>query len=139
VVTRVLVCGPSGCGKTTFSLRLAAAMGLDESAVRHGDDLITSHSWSGASAAMVSWIESPGPWCIESVSVVRALRKWLAVHPGDEKPCEVLYMLTRPYAVWEPGHRAMAKGHATIWSGIEAEVRRRGVNVRESLDDMPGL
>lgn len=137
-MTRVLVCGPPRCGKTTFSLKIAARMGLDELAVQHGDDLVGVLPWSEA-GQMVSWISGEGPWCIEGVSAVRALRKWVLAHPGDEKPCDVLYLLTSPFREWKDGERTMAKGHATIFFGIESEVRRRGVVVRLCIDDMRGL
>jgi len=76
---------------------------------------------------MVShWIEEPGPWVIEGVTVVRALRKWLAAHPTGA-PADVLYVSEEPKVRLTPQQAAMGKGFTKIWCEVSDELRARGL------------
>lgn len=120
-MTRICIAGGPRTGKTTLSTSLGVAR------VRHTDDLMHL-GWSEASAAAALWLDAPGPWIVEGVAAVRALRKWLAAHP-EGKPCDVAYWLDEPVVPTSSGQRAMAKGCATVWDEIEAELRARGVEI----------
>jgi hypothetical protein len=135
-MSRILIVGGPRTGKTVLSIKLGKALGMDELAVQHCDELIGVLEWSEASAEVAKWLEAPGPWVVEGVTAVRALRKYLAAHPHPEKPCDILYTLTAPFVVLSKGQLAMTKGHMTIWSGIEDEVIRRGVEMRSRVDDL---
>lgn len=120
-MTRVLIAGVPRSGKTTHAKRFGDP-------TFHTDDLIGELEWSAASAEVANWISYPGPWCIEGVAVPRALRKWLAAHPG-EKPCDVAYWMPSPHVSLTPGQEAMAKGCVKVWAEVEPELRARGVKI----------
>ena len=84
---RVVIAGGPNTGKTT----LADKIGRPNT--QHTDDLIGTYDWSGVSAHVAeSWMAQPGPWVIEGVATVRALRKRMELSP--ERPCDVLIWLT---------------------------------------------
>jgi len=118
---RTVIVGGPRTGKTT----LAAT--LDPSAM-HTDDLIGVLPWSAASQHIADdWISKPGPWTIEGVAAVRALRKWLAANEG--KPCERVIVLEVPRVELTTAQAGMAKGHAKILAEIEGELASRGVEI----------
>jgi hypothetical protein len=122
---RLCIAGGPRSGKTT----LAILRGADLKVVpRHTDTLIGQFDWSGASLEVSRWLDEPGPWIVEGVAVARALRKWMAAHP-EGKPCDVAQLLVRPFGELSKGQAAMAKGCATVWSGIAGELARRGVEL----------
>ena len=83
-------------------------------------------TWSAASEHVATeWMAKPGPWIIEGVAAVRALRKWLAAHPSG-KPCDEVVVLDRPRVELSKGQAAMAKGCAKIWAEVMDEVKARG-------------
>ncbi len=120
----VIVGGPR-CGKTTRARQLAAAT---RAPVRHTDDLIGKFDWSGVSHEVSRWLDEPGPWVIEGVAAVRALRKWLAAHAAG-KPCDRIERLTRPFVALTSGQAAMAQACETVWSEIADRLRARGVAI----------
>ncbi len=127
MTARIVIAGGPRTGKTT----LAAAYDMplvDPVPVRHTDDLIHLW-WSEASAAAALWFDAPGPWIVEGVAAVRALRKWLAAHP-EGKPCDVVYWLAEPVVPVTPGQAAMARGCATVWNEIRDALQSRGVEIR---------
>lgn len=121
---RIAIAGGPRCGKTTLAATLGAEL------VRCSDDVATL-GWSEASAEVATWFDAPGPWVIEGVALARALRKWLATNP-EGAPCDVVHLLNKPYVELTPGQATMAKGCITVWTGIEAELRRRGVRIEAS-------
>lgn len=123
---RVVVIGPPRAGKTTY----ADARGDREGTrVRHTDDLIGAVSWSRVSEIIAfHWFDEPGPWIIEGVAAVRALRKWLRSHKSGS-PCDEIVLLDRPKLALNAGQERMRKSCATIWEQIETELRSRGVQV----------
>lgn len=95
---------------------------------RHTDDLI-SFGWSRASEIIATqWFIMPGPWVIEGVAAVRALRKWLRAHP-EGAPCDRVIWMNTPHVMLAPGQDTMAKGCRTVWNEISAELEGRGVIV----------
>jgi hypothetical protein len=114
---RIVIAGGPRTGKTT----LAASLGLP---VFHTDDLIPL-GWVAAGAAAADWIDQPGPWVIEGVTVARALRRWLKRHDGA--PCDLIAFLARPAIPRTRGQEAMAKGCAKIFSEIAPLLAARGV------------
>jgi len=145
-VTRILVAGGPRVGKTTLAKRLALeeaareARGRGEIAVgrdaekiaaallHHSDDLIEGREWSEQSDAVVELMNADGPWIIEGVTVVRALRKWLLANPG--KPADVVYWSLASKVPLKHGQVQMASGCATIWLQVSEELAHREVEVR---------
>jgi len=132
LMSTICVTGGPRTGKTTFAERVEQRTGIP---ARHSDTLIQDLAWSDASAEVAKWFDEPGPWLIEGVAVVRALRKWLLAHP-EGKPCDRVLFLVDPVVEQTPGQKAMAKGCATIWGGIVAELRARGVVVSVGFEDL---
>lgn len=118
---RICIIGGPRTGKTT----LANTM----SNVLHTDDLIGQFDWSGVSEFVATdWFARPGPWVIEGVAAVRALRKWLAANT-DGVPCERIIVLTEPYVELSKGQASMAKGHEKVWQEVLPQLLARGVAV----------
>lgn len=119
-MTRIVILGGPRTGKTTLAQKLAAEhlsrqhRGHHAGYLRMTDDLIHL-GWSEASQAAAMWFDEPGPWIIEGVAVVRALRKWRDAHPGEPPPVD------RAIALWcwhiepTPGQRAMARADFKRW------------------------
>lgn len=122
---RTLVVGGPGVGKTTLSNMIAEQDGVP---IRHTDDLIPEHEWSTASEKVAAWFDADGPWIIEGVAVVRALRKWMATNAG--KPADLVLLGMTPKRKLTPGQRTMTKGHETVWREVRGELAKRGVEVR---------
>lgn len=120
---RVVIAGVPKAGKTTLALR-----GDYPGRVLHTDDLIRPGAWSEVSEEAAGWFDQPGPWVIEGVATVRALRKWLSWHPTG-RPCDRVIWLGSPRLELESGQLRLAKGCWTVWDGIYNEVRARGVPV----------
>jgi hypothetical protein len=144
---RLCIIGGPCTGKTT----LASTM----ENVLHTDDLIgelqphrdglqhDSHElarrwvdWSGVSEHVATtWLTRPGPWVIEGVAVVRALRKWLADN-ADGKPCDRVVLLTEPRVRLSKDQEMMAKSHAKVWEIVRPLLRSRGVAIEEDFTGM---
>lgn len=79
--------------------------------------------WSGGSQFVADhWLGQPGPWCIEGIASVRALRKFIA---GAEDPAAalqgieiILLPVAHPDAEITPKQESTAKAVMTIWRGI---------------------
>ena len=124
MTSRIAIIGAPRAGKTTFALKLAAELGVQ---VRHSDDLIGTHDWSAASEHIATvWLPEPGPWIVEGVAVVRALRKWLESNPTGS-PCDKIIVLETPRVALSPRQAGMAKACATILDGIRWPLLARGV------------
>jgi dephospho-CoA kinase len=126
---RILIIGGPRTGKTTLAEKLHEETGAP---IRHMDDLIATHDWSGVSEAASRWFNDPGPWIIEGASGARALRKWLAANPAG-KPCDILYLLTEPRVDLIKGQAAMAKGCETVWNEIAEDIFARGVELKTEI------
>lgn len=117
---RIVICGGPGSGKSEFALELSARYGLP---VLHTDDL-TTLEWSEQSVVAARWLNREGSWIIEGVTMVRALRKWLA--RGSGLPFDTIYWMERCYETPTP----LRTGTRTIWDEIQPELIRRNANIR---------
>lgn len=144
-MTRIVICGGPRTGKTTLANHLGlggtfengrtgpgrtAGPGADR--IRHTDDLIGLLGWSYASAGVATWFGAPGPWIIEGVACVRALRKWRDAHPGEPPPVDRVIRLTESHAALSRWQAAMTKGEQTVWAEIEEWLLESGVEVEYS-------
>lgn len=123
---RLLITGGPSTGKTTLALELAIKQGVTP---QHTDDLIGKLDWSAASAEVATWLNAPGDFIIEGVSLPRALRKWLEANPEGKPADEVIY-LTNPRLAQNKGQVSMSKGMQTVWDEIKNELVRRGVGIQ---------
>lgn len=115
---RVVICGVPRAGKTTLAAAFSCAFSTDS--------LIDSLEWSEVSEHVSAMFDAPGPWAIEGVAAVRALRKWLAAHKGG-KPCDMVMWFGKPAIDVTAKQAAMGKGVVTVWQEIVDELRSRGV------------
>ena len=119
---RIVIAGIPRAGKSTLADQLRTELGYE---LLRTDNLI-SMGWSEASAKAAEWmLERRGPWIVEGVAAIRALRKALAA--GPDKPCEKLFWLSSPFVELTPGQRTMGKGAETVLHEIEPDLRARGV------------
>jgi len=126
-MTRICITGGPRTGKTTLATDLWEEDDLPHGIVRHTDDLIGLHDWSGASQVASEWLDAPGPWIIEGVAVSRALRKWRARHPGEPPPVDEVIFLHTPHGELTRGQLTMAKGVESVHAEIEPWLREHGV------------
>jgi hypothetical protein len=124
---RVVICGGPRAGKTTLGTLLSRTMAGVGAPLTSTDDHMAL-GWSEASAESARVLGAPGPWILEGVAAVRALRKWMATHGG--KPCDLVVWLDAAVVPRTAGQEAMAKGCATVWAGVKPELVRRGVEVQ---------
>lgn len=133
---RICITGGPKTGKTTLAERLFerhdwphAQPNCDGCGqLYHTDDLIHL-GWSEASQAATAWLDEPGPWIIEGVAVVRALRKWRDQHPGEPPPVDRVIRLTTPHVELSKGQATMAKGEETVWQEIAGWLLGSGVTM----------
>jgi hypothetical protein len=127
-MSRIVIIGPPRAGKTTLGRAMAEEM---DAQLRHTDDLIGELDWSGCSALIASdWFAQPGPWIVEGVAAVRALRKWLASHP-EGKPCDEIIALSKSWVELTNRQAGMASACAGIWGSIRGQLRARGVTIED--------
>ena len=117
---RVVIGGVPRAGKTRLSTFYYGR-------VLHTDDLIGRYDWSDASEEVSRWFESPYD-CIEGVTAIRGLRKFLSKQ-GKGKPCDQLIWLSRPFVALNAAQQTMAQGCETVFQGIADQLRSRGVIV----------
>ena len=120
---RIVIAGSPRAGKTTLGTEIAKAMGV---LLLSTDSLVGKLDWSAASLEVSTWMDRPGPWCIEGVCAGRALRKALAAHP-DVAPCDEVVYLVHPWVQLTNGQAAMAKGCRTVFDEIRPALDARGV------------
>lgn len=120
---RVAIAGCPRAGKTTLGNRLASELGVT---AQHADDLIAL-GWSEASDELARRMQHPGPWLIEGVAVIRALRKALSATSG--KPCDRLLWMAHPREPLSDGQRRMFEQDARRFAELRSELQRRGVEV----------
>lgn len=122
---RTIIAGGPKTGKTTHA-------GFTPSIpTYHTDDLIGKLGWSEASEEIATWFDRDGPWVIEGVDTVRALRKWLARGTGAGTPADVVIFFTLPRILLTPKQEGMTKGIETIWKAIKPRLLNLDVEVIE--------
>lgn len=120
----ICITGGPGTGKTTLGQAMAAELGLT---LVSTDDFI-GLGWSRASAYLAERLSDGTPRIVEGVAVPRALRKLLALRPG-EKPCDRLIVLTTVHRAQTPEQAAMGKGIHTVLDEILPALIALGVEV----------
>ena len=128
IPARVVIVGGPRTGKTTLAIRIGAEQSRR---VRHTDTLIGQFAWGKDSEEVARWLDEPGEWIIEGVTAVRALRKWMVNNPEGRLDGVLVISLTKPVVTQTSGQASAAKGVATVWVGIENQLRARGADVRE--------
>ena len=82
--------------------------------------------WSGGSRFIAdTWFSMAGPYCVEGVATVRALRKLLADGRIRELDGVRIVRFTgqHAHAVTRPGQVAMKKAIDSVWSQIAGELK----------------
>lgn len=131
---RVVIIGGPRRGKSTMA-RALREEGLPTfctdplTLVKDPEDGVTylpeGLGWSEASKFVAdNWLTQPGPWCVEGIATVRALRKFIAERDdagaGEDLAGLEVIVLTdgHPDADINPRQEATAKAVWTIWSEI---------------------
>jgi hypothetical protein len=125
---KTLIIGGPCCGKSTFASSLGAPVYCTDprSLVKVPKEGVTylpeGLDWSsGSEYVLKNWLSMEGPYCIEGVGVVRALRKWKDSNTKDAPlPFDkIIYFRNQhPSVTRLPGQDAMEKAIATIWREI---------------------
>jgi hypothetical protein len=121
---RIVIAGAPRTGKTTLALELGGRL---DAQVLHTDSVIHL-GWSEASLEVTTWFIQPGPWIVEGVAAVRALRKWLRVLPNLE-PCDLVIWLDEPVVEQSSKQRILGKGCETVWEQTLPLLQACGVRV----------
>jgi hypothetical protein len=128
---RVVIIGGPRCGKSTLARHLRETRSIPtfcgdpESLVKDHETSVTylddGLAWSDASQYVTDvWLAQLGPWCVEGVSVVRALRKLVAAGNADLLKGVDIVHLQSPQVDQSSGQQSMAKGVETVWNEIAA-------------------
>ncbi len=136
---RVIVAGIPRSGKSTIAKHLAESLSVP---LRCTDDLISKRGWSAASLEVATWFDDDGPWVVEGVTALRALRKWLERTSAPEPPADVFFWAFQPLKTLTPEQQTMAKGLFTVYREIESNLRQRRILIRHydsALDPLPKL
>ena len=116
---RIIICGGPRTGKTQLAKHLSLKFGIptyrctDPQALG-GDaldhtELPERERWSAISADVSEWFDEPGPWIIEGVAAIRALRKWHKNNPEGAPPCDKCLYLSDAKAEQSKGQQTMSK------------------------------
>lgn len=116
-----MLAGGPRSAKTTRAKRWGI---LSECPVFHTDDAM-GLGWSECSAEVATWFDRRGPWIIEGIAAVRALRKWLRTR--RPAPCDLVVWMDTPVVVLTTGQESTFKGCRTVWAEIVPELVDRGV------------
>lgn len=77
------------------------------------------------------WMTQPGPWVIEGIRAVHALRTFMLAR--DDAPCDMVIWLREEQEQRTRGQQNMALGIERIFSEIVDQLRDRGVAVLEPM------
>jgi len=113
----VIVGGP-GQGKTTLAAALAPHVGQ-----HRPTDALDSSDWSEDVTRAAEWLRDPGPWVVEGVLAVYALRR--LVEAGERPPCVVVHTTSTTTT-------PLSKAVDTVWKEIVPALRRQGVVILEA-------
>lgn len=125
LAARIVIVGGPRTGKTTLAAKLAHDLGCSPLCT----DSVMHLGWSESSAEVATWFLQPGPWVIDGVAAVRALRKWFRLAP-TLAPCDSVIYLQQPRVPQTPRQEGTAKGCATIWRDVHPLLRATGVVIQ---------
>ena len=126
---RIIIIGGPKVGKSTLARQLAQNMSCivrcTDPVSLGGDaddrlDLPQKERWSAISEDVSYWFDVPGPWIIEGVTAVRALRKWHTRNPEDPPPCEKIIVLTVAKQPRSGRQSGLATGVHTVLTELAA-------------------
>lgn len=123
---RTLIVGWPGTGKTTLAKKLSESPRSTDD-VKHLD-------WSAASSEVSKWLDEPGPWVIEGVTIPRALRKWRERNPGKQPPFDRIIYLETLHRDIEPRAAVMGKAADTILEEMSDWFEEGGIEIEEVRD-----
>lgn len=134
--SRIIIVGGPKSGKTETSNALSKI--IYERTIpgftiplRHTDDLIGKGlSWSEESLHVSTWFDDPGPWIIEGIVTVRALKKWLARSPIHEKPADYIFYAEVARVPLNLKQQALMKQCNDVWKEVWLPLLSSGVVVR---------
>lgn len=118
----IIIFGVPRSGKTTTANKIGE---FKHTPVLHTDDLMKLE-WSSASEEASHWFDREGPWIIEGVMAVRALRKWLKRNPG-KKLKAIVFFFGHPLVELTKGQETMAKSCGAIYDEIGRDLCLRGM------------
>jgi adenylate kinase family enzyme len=121
---RVLILGVPRAGKTTLAARMCPT-GVSP----RSTDALIREGWHTASDQAALWLDAPGPWVIEGVAAVRALRKWFRLNPHKRPPFERVIWLGSPRLPLSERQGALALGTASIFGEVLPRLERWRVRV----------
>lgn len=125
---RLVISGGPKTGKSTLTDKVIADADTRPRWMRTDDFM--DLGWSEASQAVADWmtVNSDGPWIVEGVAAVRALRKMIDADP-DVKPCDRLVILRHHFDPLTTGQESMTKGLFTVLSEITDRLTELGVTI----------
>lgn len=106
---RIVIIGAPKTGKTTLAAKMGGGRSTDD---------VMGLGWSEASAEVSTWFDKPGPWIIEGVAIVRALRKWMKNNPGKPAPIDKMIRLSKTHVPVNAAQAAMGAGINTVLAEI---------------------
>ncbi len=133
-MTKIILVGAPRSGKSTYARQLRQR-GIPtyctdpESLVKDIEKNVTylpeGLDWSQASQYVVDeWLSMKGPWCIEGIATVRALRKALDGYKELLKGVQVIRIKGQHKDdVTKPGQITLKKGIDTVWKEIAPTLR----------------
>lgn len=123
---RIIIIGAPMSGKTTYAstLNIPHYCTDPKHLSREKSDKINympqGLKWGDDSEFVVSqWFNKPGPWVIEGVGAVRALRKFAQKYPYS-MPCDeiIVMMKGEPETI---GQKSMGKSVMSIWGEVASK------------------
>ena len=126
---RIIIIGGPRTGKTQLAKKLSQELGiptilctdpqsLGGDAPSHAELTNRDERWSAVSEDVSHWFDRTGPWIIEGVAAIRALRKYRKTNPGSPPPCDKLLVLSIPKVPQTKAQHTLAVGIHTVLAGI---------------------
>ena len=130
-MSRIVIIGGPRTGKSQLAKKLSQELSiptvlctdpqhLGGDAPSHMKITNRDERWSAVSEDVSHWFENPGPWIIEGVAAIRALRKYHKNNPELPPPCDKLLVLSLPKVTQTKDQRNLAAGIHTVLTSIAA-------------------